>query len=97
MAKLTVTDVLRLAQLSKIQLDEKELVEFSDEITKILDYVDLLATVNVDGLLPTAQVTGLTNVLRPDELVDYDVTPEQLLKNAPAVENNQIKVKRVLG
>jgi aspartyl-tRNA(Asn)/glutamyl-tRNA(Gln) amidotransferase subunit C len=97
MAKLTVTDVLRLAQLSKIQLDEKELVEFSDELTKILDYVDLLATVNVDGLLPTAQVTGLTNVLRPDELVDYDVTPEQLLKNAPAVENNQIKVKRVLG
>lgn len=97
MAKLTVTDVLRLAQLSKIQLDEKELVEFSDEITKILDYVDLLATVNVDGLLPTAQVTGLTNVLRPDELVDYDVTPEQLLKNAPAVENNLIKVKRVLG
>ncbi len=97
MAKLTVTDVLRLAQLSKIQLDEKELVEFSDELTKILDYVDLLATVNVDGLLPTAQVTGLTNVMRPDELVDYDVTPEQLLKNAPAVENNQIKVKRVLG
>ena len=97
MAKLTVTDVLRLAQLSKIQLDEKELVEFSDELTKILDYVDLLATVNVDGLLPTAQVTGLTNVMRPDELVDYDVTPEQLLKNAPAVENNLIKVKRVLG
>lgn len=97
MAKLSVADVFRLAQLSKIQLDEKELVEFAEELTKILDYADQLAAVNVDGLEPTAQVTGLTNVTRADVVIDYGITPEALLKNAPAIESNQIKVKRVLG
>ncbi len=97
MAKLSVSDVLKLARLSKIQLNEHELVEFADELSKILDYADQLAGVDVGGLTPTAQVTGLTNVTRPDELIDYGTTPEELLKNAPGVENNQIKVKRVLG
>lgn len=97
MAQLSVSDVFRLAQLSKIQLDEKELVEFADELSKILDYADQLAAVDVTGLLPTAQVTGLTNVTRPDEIIDYGATPEALLKNAPALEGNQIKVKRILG
>lgn len=97
MAKLSVHDVLKLARLSKIQLNEQELVEFADELSKILDYADQLAEVDVSGLAPTAQVTGLTNVTRPDELIDYQASPDVLLKNAPATEDHQIKVKRVLG
>ena len=97
MAKLSVSDVLKLARLSKIQLDEKELVEFTEELTQILNYADQFAAVDVSDLRPTAQVTGLTNVTRKDELIDYGTTPKDLLKNAPATENNQIKVRRVLG
>jgi aspartyl/glutamyl-tRNA(Asn/Gln) amidotransferase C subunit len=58
--------------------------------------VEKLNEVDVDGLEPTYQVTGLTNVTRPDEIKDYQAKPEDLLKNAPAVANNQFKVKRVL-
>ncbi len=97
MAKITISDVLSLARLSKLSLTESELYEFTEEINNIISYVDQLANVNIDGLEPTSQVTGLTNVTREDEIIDYGVSPSDLLKNVPHKENNQIKVKRVLG
>jgi Asp-tRNA(Asn)/Glu-tRNA(Gln) amidotransferase C subunit len=48
-------------------------------------------------LEPANQVTGLTNVMRSDEIKDYGYKVEKLLENVPAVKNNQIQVKRMLG
>lgn len=97
MANITISDVLKLARLSKISLSEDELKEFNDEINEIINYIDQLASVDVKGLTPTDQVTGLTNVTRNDEIIDYGISTDQLLKNVPQKEANQIKVKRVLG
>lgn len=96
MAKITREEVLKLAQLAKIELSGDEIEQYSDEIGEILTYVEQLQQVNVDGLEPTSQVTGLKNVTRPDVVEDYGVSAKDLLKNAPALENGQIKVKRVL-
>lgn len=97
MAKLSRDDVLKLARLSRLRLSEEEITQFQTEISAILGYVEQLSSVDTTGLEPTSQVTGLTNVMRQDEVIDYGTTPEDLLKNAPATEKNQFKVKRVLG
>lgn len=97
MANITTQDVLKLARLSKLKLTEAELAEFSEEISQIMTYIEQLASVDVSGLIPTAQVTGLTNVMRKDEIIDYGVSTKDLLKNLPERVGNQIKVKRVLG
>jgi Asp-tRNA(Asn)/Glu-tRNA(Gln) amidotransferase C subunit len=47
--------------------------------------------------VPTNQVTGLTNVMRDDEEIDYGYNPQDLLKNVPTVEDNQLKVKRMIS
>jgi aspartyl-tRNA(Asn)/glutamyl-tRNA(Gln) amidotransferase subunit C len=96
MAKLTREDVLRLAKLARLELDKDELEEFTAELSEILQYVDLLQSVDVSGLEPTSQVTGLVNVTRKDVTEGYGYEPSELLKNVPAVEDNQIKVRRVL-
>ncbi len=96
MAKLTRDDVLKLAQLSRLQLTDDELDQFATEITEILAYVEQLQSVDLDAYEPTSQVTGLTNVTRPDQVKDYGASPKQLLENAPATENGHIKVKRVI-
>jgi aspartyl-tRNA(Asn)/glutamyl-tRNA(Gln) amidotransferase subunit C len=96
MAKISTQDVLRLARLAKLELTEEELHQFSNEMSVIVEYIDHLQGANVHGLEPTAQVTGLINVMRKDELINYGTTPDDLLKNAPAQEKHQIKVKRVL-
>ena len=96
MSKLTREDVLRLAYLSRLRLTEEEVEKFRGELSTILDFVEELNLVDTTGLEPTYQVTGLKNVTRADEEHDYGYTSIDLLKNAPAVQNKQFKVKRVL-
>lgn len=97
MTKLSREDILRLAELARLGLSEAEVDEFSSELSAILQYVEQLSSVDVNDLEPTSQVTGLTNVTRPDEIRSYGYTPDELLKNVPDVENNYIKVKRMIG
>ena len=42
-------------------------------------------------------MTGLTNVMRADEVIDYGYEAKKLLENVPAVQADQIKVKRMIG
>jgi aspartyl-tRNA(Asn)/glutamyl-tRNA(Gln) amidotransferase subunit C len=97
MAKLTREDVLKLARLARLELSDEEIEEFSQELSEILQYVEQLQSVDVGGLKPTNQVTGLTNVTRDDEVIDYGYAAADLLKNVLAVKGNQIKVKRMLA
>ena len=96
MAKITRDDVLKLARLSQIKLRDNEVDSFVVELNAIVEYVEQIDSVDVSGLEPTDQVTGLKNVMRSDEIVDYGETTASLLKNAPVQEKNQIRVKRVL-
>lgn len=96
MSKLSRDDILKLARLSRLELTDEEIAQFESEIGAILKYVEMLQTVELDGLEPTYQVTGLKDVTRPDEIVDYQATPEDLLKNAPQTENKHFKVKRMV-
>lgn len=97
MAQLSNEDILKLAQLARLGLTDEEVKEYKEELNAILGYVEQLADVDVDGLSPTSQVTGLTNVTRPDTVHDYGYTAKDLLSNVPAVENDFIKVKRMIG
>lgn len=96
MAKLTADEVKKLAKLSRLRLATDEINQFSSELSEILDYVRILEAADISGLEPTYQITGLKNVMRPDKLKPYQAKPAELLKNAPAVEKGQFKVKRVL-
>ncbi len=96
MSKLSKDAVLKLAHLSRLKLTDEEIERFRVELASILDYVQMLDKVDIKGLEPTYQVTGLKNVMRSDEVKDYQAKPDDLLKGAPAVEKNQFKVRRVL-
>lgn len=97
MAKLSRDDILKLAKLARLRLSDGEISKFQDEISAILGYVEMLNDVDVSGLKPTYQVTGLQNVTRTDEVKDYGATQADLLKNTPATEREYIKVKRMIG
>lgn len=97
MTKLSREDILKLAQLARLGLTDAEVDEFSSELSAILQYVEQLSSVDLKDMEPTSQVTGLTNVTRPDEIRSYGYMPDELLKNVPHVENNYIKVKRMIG
>ncbi len=97
MTKFSDDDVQKLARLSRLQLTKPEIATFKNELTAIVEYVEVLQGVDVAGLEPTSQVTGLQDIVRPDELIDYGVTPKALLSNAPATEDGQFKVRKMVG
>ncbi|HEV2403585.1 MAG TPA: Asp-tRNA(Asn)/Glu-tRNA(Gln) amidotransferase subunit GatC [Candidatus Saccharimonadales bacterium] len=97
MAELTREDVLKLAQLARLSLTEEEVEDFKRELNAILEYVRQLQEVDVTGLEPTSQVGGLQNVMRDDRVRDYGIDRADLLRNVPRVEDEQIKVQRMVG
>ena len=96
MTNFTDAEIRKLAKLSKLKLTEDEIIKFKDELSHILSFVEILKDVDVSGLEPTSQVTGLADVFRDDEEVDYKIKASELLKNVPEVEDGQIKVKRMI-
>lgn len=97
MTRLTRDDVLKLAQLARLKLSEEEVEEFTREFGEILEYVEQLQSVDTEGLSPTNQVSGNVNVMREDMVRDYGYDPKDLLKNVPAVEDDHLKVKRMVA
>ena len=96
MTQITREDVLHLAQLSSLKLDDSEVDGLQADISNILGYVEQLSKLDTAGVEPTYQVTGLSNVWRDDTIIDCGVSREALLDLAPESINNQIKVPKVL-
>lgn len=96
MSQLTSEEILKLARLARLKLTDAELEQYRAELASILDYVELLSSVDVNNLEPTDQVTGLVNVFRPDEVSEYSAKPDQLLKATPDHDGRYIKVKRMI-
>lgn len=96
MSDLNPNEIERLARLARIRLSKKEIASLQTELNAILGYVQKLQKVDTKGVEPTAQVTGLTNVMREDVIKDYGPTTKQLLSNVPRTEKGYIKVPRIL-
>jgi aspartyl-tRNA(Asn)/glutamyl-tRNA(Gln) amidotransferase subunit C len=96
MTQISRDDVQHLAQLSSLHLSDSELDGLQSDLSNILQYVQQLAELDTAGIEPTYQVTDLENVWRDDQVVDYQITREQLLELAPEAANNQVKVPKVL-
>ncbi len=95
MTKITPDEVRRIAALANIGLNEDEIEPITLELGRIVQFIEQLQQVDTTGVVPTDQVTGLVDVLRPDE-VRSGLTREQLLANAPDQQDGFFKVKRVL-
>lgn len=97
MTAISLEDVMKLASLSALHVSDEEAKKLQGELQNILKFVEQLNGVDTTGVEPTYQVTGLENVWRDDEIIDYGLSREDLLKNTPASQDGQIKVKRVLA
>lgn len=96
MSHLTKEEVLKLARLARLRLSEAEVAKYTHELEEILGYIEQLSRVDTNGLEPTNQVTGLHNVFRTDEVVEYQARPEKLLALLPNRKDDYIQVKRMI-
>jgi aspartyl-tRNA(Asn)/glutamyl-tRNA(Gln) amidotransferase subunit C len=59
--------VLHVARLARLRLSEEEVERMAGELSGILEHVDRIGKLDLEGVEPTSHVVALENVLRPDE------------------------------
>lgn len=91
---ITEAEVRKVASLARLDLTEKEVATYTEQLAAILGYVGELQSVDTENIRLTSQVTGLSNVTREDKVEAGD-NPEALVNMAPSHKNNLIKVKAV--
>jgi aspartyl-tRNA(Asn)/glutamyl-tRNA(Gln) amidotransferase subunit C len=96
MSKVTETDVEQIAVLARLKLTAAEKVKYQTELSGILGYIDTINEVDTKNVEPTAQVTGLSDVVRKDAKKPSELSREEILSNAPSEKDGYIKVKSVL-
>ena len=94
--RISADEAQHIAELAHLSIDQLRLEEVSAGLTAVLEFGSQLQDIDTTGVVPTSQVTGLTDVLREDVVVTSEVTPEELLTAAPSREGQYFKVKRVL-
>lgn len=94
--KITKEEVVYVAELARLDLDEASIEMFANQIGKILEYVATLNRVNTDNVPPTSHAIFLTNAFREDETKKH-LDRDMALSNAPEKEDGNFIVPRVIG
>lgn len=89
------SEVLHIADLAELELDEQETEAQRKHLQKMLDYFEVLDRFDVSSVPPTAHILSAVNVLRDDEVVE-SFPNEALLKNAPRSDGGAYVVPRVV-
>ena len=88
-------EVEHVANLAKLELDEKDVERFAGQIGDILAYVDKLNQVDTQGVSPTSHAISLTNAFREDEVAEQ-LDRELSLDNAPEKEDGTFLVPKII-
>ncbi len=91
----TQDQVRYIASLARLHFSEDERVEMARQMSKILEYMDKLNELDLDGVAPMSHVLDLYNVTRPD-VPNQRVTREQALSNAPDAGDAYFRVPKVI-
>jgi aspartyl-tRNA(Asn)/glutamyl-tRNA(Gln) amidotransferase subunit C len=91
---LTQAEVEHVARLARMRLSAGEIEHMSEQLSAILDYIEMLQEIDVEGVPPTAHITGQSSVMRPDEVLP-SLPREEILKNAPAHQDGMFHIKAV--
>lgn len=88
-------EVRRVAHLARLDLDGATVDRIARDLGRILDYVNQLSELDVEGVEPTAHAMPVSNVFRPDEIVQ-GLARDDALSNAPAARDGLFLVPPII-
>ncbi|MCP4111009.1 MAG: Asp-tRNA(Asn)/Glu-tRNA(Gln) amidotransferase subunit GatC [Desulfobacteraceae bacterium] len=93
--KITKHEVIHVANLARLEMNEESIDKFAVQIGEILEYVDTLNNVDTDGVRPTSHAIFLTNAFREDQEKEH-LENDMVLANAPEKEDGSFVVPKVI-
>ena len=89
-------DVIHIAKLADLNLSENEIERYTKDMQEILEFANMINSVNTEGMNETIASNEKSNVFRKDEIKVFEDN-ESLLKNAISKEQNMFKIPKVLN
>ncbi|MBU2530137.1 MAG: Asp-tRNA(Asn)/Glu-tRNA(Gln) amidotransferase subunit GatC [Elusimicrobia bacterium] len=93
--EITKKTIDHIAELSKLQLTNKEKETYGAQLKDIFLWMEELNEADIANVEPASYALGEKNVLREDEVEKFEDT-EALLNNVPERAGDLIKVKKVI-
>jgi len=94
--KITRDEVVHVANLARLDLDENSIDRLAGQIGKILEYVDTLNSLDTKGVPLTSHAIFLNNAFREDN-VKESLNRDKALANAPEKEDGNFIVPKVIN
>ncbi len=88
-------DIHYIANLARLELTGEEEATYGAQLSKIIEHVEQLSSIDVSGIEPTAHATPVFDVLREDRSRP-GFTAEEALSNAPQRTRDQFQVTKVV-
>ncbi|MGI8957973.1 MAG: Asp-tRNA(Asn)/Glu-tRNA(Gln) amidotransferase subunit GatC [Chthoniobacterales bacterium] len=89
-------DVAYVARLARLELSDEETALFQSQLAQVLEHVEKLREVDVEGVEPAAHAAPQFDILRTDE-TRPGLTQEEALRNAPRAAHGLFIVTKVIG
>jgi aspartyl-tRNA(Asn)/glutamyl-tRNA(Gln) amidotransferase subunit C len=93
--KITIEEVENVARLARLEVSAEEKENLTEQMNRILDYMEKLNELDTTGVDPTSHVVDLHNAFRVDA-VKESLPRDQTLENAPEANEAEFVVPRVI-
>ena len=93
--KISREEVLHVADLARLTVDDNAVEIFAEQLGSILEYVEKLSAVDTSGITPTAHAVEMANAFRKDEATHH-LHRDAALANAPEAEDGHFIVPKVI-
>lgn len=87
--------VKRIGRLARIKIEDGDVDKLKDELNTILDFVEQLSEVNVEGVEAMTSVAPMALRRREDAIADGGY-PDKIVANSPITEDNFFMVPKVV-
>lgn len=87
--------VKKIANLSRIEMNEEALERMAPEIASIMQWIEQLSELDTKDVLPLENVIDITHELRSDQVSDGDIQ-EDVLSNAKEKTQGYYVVNKVV-
>lgn len=88
-------EILHIADLADLRIKEDEVNEYAKNLQDILNFAEVIKSVNTDNIKESIGALEASNVFRKDEVIEFE-DKESLLQNAPEKEDGMFKIPRVI-
>ncbi len=89
-------EIIHIAKLASLNLSEEEIEKYTNDMQEVLEFANIINSVNTEGMSETIATNKKSNVLRKDEIIDFE-NREILLQNAPSQDEGMFRIPKVIN